>query len=53
MANVGRKNVVVLYKEDVEIPSDIFGLIYLKFNKNVLEVSEKIRQRLKGVNMIR
>jgi len=52
MARLGRHRVVILYKGDIEIPSDILGVIYLKFNENILEVGESIRQSLKGAGMI-
>ena len=31
---LGRENVAVLYKEDVEIPSDYSGVIYIKMELN-------------------
>lgn len=52
MSHLGRKNVVILHKGQVEIPSDILGVIYLKYISNVTEVSERIRVRLKGAGMI-
>lgn len=52
MAKLGRGRVVLLYKNEVEIPSDISGVLYLKFKDSVKEVGEQIRQRLKGEDMI-
>jgi predicted nucleotide-binding protein len=52
MAKLGRNRVGVLYKGDLEIPSDIYGLLYLEFRNSVQEVGEKIRQRLQGVGLI-
>ena len=48
MGKIGRERVAVLHKIEVEIPSDMFGVLYLPFEKTVMEVSEKIRQRLQG-----
>ncbi len=53
MAKLGREHVVILYKGELEIPSDILGVVYLQFNDSVLEVSERIRQRLKGSGLIK
>ena len=34
------------------LPSDILGVLYLSFESSIFEVSEKIRQRLKGEGLI-
>jgi predicted nucleotide-binding protein len=52
MAKLGRERVAILHKGAVEIPSDILGVVYLPFVDSVLEVAEKIRQRLKGVRLL-
>ena len=52
MARLGRLRVLLLYKGKLEIPSDILGVLYLEFNKSVLEVAEPIRARLKRVGLI-
>jgi hypothetical protein len=48
MAHLGRERVVILYTGDLEIPSDILGVVYLRFDQSLLEVQEKIKQRLRG-----
>lgn len=52
MNKLGRKSVVMLHKGHVELPSDLLGVIYLPFNKSIFEVSEKIRQRLSGQDLL-
>jgi predicted nucleotide-binding protein len=52
MSKLGRSRVVMLHKGNVELPSDILGILYLSFDKSILEASEKIRQRLKGQGVI-
>ena len=52
MAYLGRERVVILYKDVLEIPSDIQGVVYLEFKDSIYEISEKIRQRLKGSGLI-
>jgi len=52
MARLGREKVVLLHKGKVELPSDILGVLYLAFHKDVTEVGEKIRQRLRGAGLI-
>jgi Predicted nucleotide-binding protein containing TIR -like domain len=49
MAQLGRRRVVILHKGQVDIPSDLLGVLHLPFQKSVFEVSEKIRQRLSNV----
>jgi len=52
IAHLGRERVAILYRAGAEIPSDIHGVLYARFGRSVSEVSEKIRQRLKGVTLI-
>jgi predicted nucleotide-binding protein len=52
MAKLGRERVVLVHKGELEIPSDISGVLYFRFNESVLEVGDKIRQRLRGVGLI-
>ena len=46
LVRLGRKRVAVLYKGSMELPSDISGLIYIKFNKRVDEVKERLAAEL-------
>jgi len=52
MAHLGRERVLLLFAGDVEIPSDIFGIVYLQFKDSVREVEGRIQQRLRGAGMI-
>jgi predicted nucleotide-binding protein len=52
MARLGRERVVLLHKGEVEIPSDISGVVYIGFQESVYEVADKVRQRLKGVGLM-
>jgi hypothetical protein len=52
MAKLGRERVVMLHQGAIEIPSDVSGVIYLKFESSVSEVGEQIRQSLRGVGLI-
>lgn len=52
MRKVGRARVVLLHKGAVELPSDLIGILYLPFRDSIYEVSERIRQRLKGQGII-
>lgn len=52
MHKLGRAGVVMLYKGDIELPSDLLGILYLPFDKSIMEVSEKIRMRLRGRGMV-
>ncbi len=52
MHKLGRSKVVLLHKGQVELPSDLLGVLYLPFKKSIFEVSEKIRQRLSGQGLL-
>jgi predicted nucleotide-binding protein len=52
IAQLGRHRVAILYKDGTEIPSDIHGVLYARFANSIAEVSERIRQRLKGAHLI-
>lgn len=43
---LGRKNVAILKKGDIEVPSDADGILYIPYNKSINEVKSKIIQRL-------
>jgi len=46
LTHLGRKRVAILHKGDVELPSDINGLIYVRFEKRVDEVKERLGAEL-------
>lgn len=52
MARLGRSRVVILYQGELEVPSDIQGVVYIRLEQSVEEVAEPIRQRLKAVRLI-
>jgi predicted nucleotide-binding protein len=46
IGSLGRDRVCAIYKEGVEIPSDITGVLYKKFRESVEELYEEIRKEL-------
>ena len=46
LAKLGRKRVSVLHKGNIELPSDINGLLYLKFDDRIDEIKERIAAEL-------
>jgi predicted nucleotide-binding protein len=48
MASLGRERMVILKKGNLEMPSDVNGIIYLEFNEHVKEVAAKLAQRIKN-----
>jgi predicted nucleotide-binding protein len=46
LVRLGRRRVAILHKGNLELPSDISGLIYIKFNKRVDEVKERLGAEL-------
>lgn len=45
---LGRDRVCCLYKEGVELPSDISGVLYKRFKKNISEITWDIGKELKA-----
>lgn len=41
--------IILIYKGDLEIPSDISGVIYIKVKTNLKSISEDIRNELEGL----
>lgn len=52
MAKLGRERVLILHQGQLEIPSDILGVVYAPFSGSVTEAGETIRERLKGVGLL-
>lgn len=48
LLTLGRKRVAILHKGEVELPSDIHGLVYIPFQKHVSEVKERLAAELQG-----
>lgn len=48
LGRVGRRRVAILYKESVEQPSDIAGLIYIPFTERVDEVKTQLFRELQA-----
>ena len=48
MASLGRDKMVILKKGNLELPSDVSGVIYLEFNDHVKEVAVKLANRIKS-----
>ncbi len=48
---VGRKRVILLYRKPVEVPTDIYGITYIPFNR-IRSVEGKIARELKNLGML-
>jgi predicted nucleotide-binding protein len=46
LVRLGRRRVAILHNGNLELPSDINGLIYIKFNKRVDEVTARLGAEL-------
>lgn len=46
LAKLGRKRVAILHKGDLELPSDINGLLYLRFVTRIDEIKDRIAAEL-------
>jgi predicted nucleotide-binding protein len=51
MARLGRERVMVLSQGDVEILSDLHGLIYLPFKENIMDVAPQVSRRLRDAGL--
>jgi predicted nucleotide-binding protein len=49
LAALGRKHVAILHTGDVELPSDIHGLVYISFKQHVSETKETLAAELQEV----
>jgi predicted nucleotide-binding protein len=47
MGRLGRHKVCSLFKKDVEIPSDILGVLYIPYEKSVEEIKLDIIKELR------
>ena len=52
LGRLGRNKVCCLYKSNVEIPSDINGVLYLPFKESVTECYQDIMRELRSANVI-
>jgi predicted nucleotide-binding protein len=53
IGKIGRNRICVLLKGDVELPSDMQGVGYYRFNDSVEEVFLKIQAELKDAGLIK
>jgi predicted nucleotide-binding protein len=51
MASLGRDKIVILKKGNLELPSDVGGIIYLEFNEHVKEVGIKLAKSMKAAGI--
>lgn len=49
---VGRKNVAILKKQHLEVPSDAQGILYIPFNDHVKEAVPKLVDRLRSAGFV-
>jgi predicted nucleotide-binding protein with TIR-like domain len=52
MARLGRPQMMLLSQGNLEIPSDFGGILYLKFQDNVMELAPQIASRLREAGLI-
>ncbi len=52
LSSIGRKNVAILKKGHVDVPSDAQGILYLGFNDHVKEVVPRLVDRLTNAGFV-
>ena len=48
MGNLGRKRVCCIHREDIEMPSDLIGIVYKPYDKSLEKLYKSIRNELKN-----
>ncbi|HEY6251396.1 MAG TPA: nucleotide-binding protein [Candidatus Angelobacter sp.] len=52
MGRLGRENVILISQGDIELPSDVLGVLYLQYKSDVHEVAADISKQLRDVGML-
>ena len=52
MARLGRERVAILHQGDLDIPSDILGVIFMPFEASVSELAPRIAERLREAGVM-
>jgi predicted nucleotide-binding protein len=52
MGRLGRENVMLISQGEIELPSDVLGILYLPFKTNVHEVAAEISKQLRDVGLL-
>lgn len=52
MGRLGRGNVILVSHGEVELPSDVHGILYLPFKTDIHEVSTEISRQLRDVGLL-
>lgn len=52
MARLGRENVILISQGEIELPSDVLGILYLQFKTDVHEVAADISRQLHDVGLV-
>ena len=52
MGRLGRENVILISQGDLELPSDVLGVLYLQFENDIHEVAADISKQLRDVGML-
>lgn len=52
MGRLGRENVILMSQGDIELPSDVLGILYLPFKTDVHEVAAEVSKQLRDVGLL-
>lgn len=52
ISSLGRKNVAILKKQHIEVPSDAQGILYIPFNDHIKETVPKLVDRLRSSGFV-
>jgi predicted nucleotide-binding protein len=52
MGRLDRENVILMSQGEVELPSDVHGVLYLPFKTDLHEVAAEISQQLRDVGLL-
>ena len=49
---LGRENVILMSQGDIELPSDVSGILHLPFKTDVHEVAAEISKQLRDIGLL-
>ncbi len=52
MGRLGRENVILMSQGEIELPSDVHGILYLPFKTDIHEISIEISKQLRDVGLL-
>jgi predicted nucleotide-binding protein len=52
MARLGRQQIMLISQGELDVPSDLGGILYVKFENSVMELAPRIASRLREIGLV-